>query len=298
MAVQRLSNSGRNGYSYKSLIAGVTPIPSVPTIGTATELTYASATVEFTAPGDYSGSTYTATSSPGSFTGTSATSPIVVTGLSGETTYTFTVTATNATGTSGASAASNSITTPAEFTPSSSYDALATYTVGAGGISSITFAGLPTGGQYTHLQIRGVSRTNRATYNTDNFKIRINDDTGNNYSWHSLNSAPNSPSNAANAGSESSVSYIAPFSTATSVETGIFGGAVIDVLDYASTSKYKTVRGLSGADTNGQASGYAGYFSVTSGLWRSTATVNSITLYPDYGSNFLQHTQFSIYGVR
>lgn len=52
-------------------------------------------------------STFTATSSPGSITGTGA-SPIVVTGLNPGTAYTFTVTATNANGTSTASSASNS----------------------------------------------------------------------------------------------------------------------------------------------------------------------------------------------
>jgi hypothetical protein len=54
--------------------------------------------------------TFTATSSPGSLTGTSASSPISVTGLSYGTAYTFTVTATNANGTSAASSASNSVT--------------------------------------------------------------------------------------------------------------------------------------------------------------------------------------------
>ena len=184
------------------------------------------------------------------------------------------------------------------FTPTGSYDALATYTVPSGGVSSITFNGFPTGGQYSHLQIRGISRTDRATYNTDNFTMRINSDSGSNYSWHQLNSPPNTSTSTVGAAGGASASLIYGFSTATSVETGIFGGSVIDILNYASTSKYKTVRALTGADTNGQASGYAGYVSFNSGLWMNTSAVNSITLYPDYGTNFLQHTQFSIYGVK
>jgi len=71
--------------------------PAAPTIGTATAGT-TSATVPFTAS-VYKGknntiSTYTATSSPGSITGSSATSPITVSGLTSGTAYTFTVTAT------------------------------------------------------------------------------------------------------------------------------------------------------------------------------------------------------------
>ena len=88
--------------------------PDAPTIGTAT-LGNAQATVPFTAPSSDGGSaitSYTATSSPGGITGTlsqSGSGSITVTGLTNATAYTFTVTATNAIGTSVASAASNSV---------------------------------------------------------------------------------------------------------------------------------------------------------------------------------------------
>ncbi len=67
----------------------------------------------FTAPentGVSSITGYTVTSSPGGLTATGASSPLVVTGLTNETPYTFTVTATNAQGTSAASSASNEVT--------------------------------------------------------------------------------------------------------------------------------------------------------------------------------------------
>ena len=86
--------------------------PNAPTIGTATAGN-AQASVTFTAPSDNGGTAitgYTVTSSPGSLTGTGSSSPIVVAGLTNGTAYTFTVTATNAQGTSPASSASNSIT--------------------------------------------------------------------------------------------------------------------------------------------------------------------------------------------
>lgn len=87
-------------------------LPGAPTIGTATATSSTAATVAFTAgsAGIAPTTLYTATSSPGGLTGTSATSPITVSGLTKNTAYTFTVTATNLLGTGVASSASNSVT--------------------------------------------------------------------------------------------------------------------------------------------------------------------------------------------
>lgn len=94
-------------------------IPDPPTNIVAT-VGNTQASVAFTAPVSNGGSTildYTVTSSPGGFTQTGASSPLVVTGLSNGTAYTFTVTARNSIGSSAASSASNSVT-PAPATVS------------------------------------------------------------------------------------------------------------------------------------------------------------------------------------
>jgi hypothetical protein len=113
------TNSNGNSTA-SSASASITPasVPQAPTIGTVT-LSGTSASIPFTAnaTGGAAVSTFTATSSPGGFTGTGS-SPISVSGLSAGTAYTFTVTATNSQGTSSASSASNSVTPVSYFTMS------------------------------------------------------------------------------------------------------------------------------------------------------------------------------------
>jgi hypothetical protein len=176
------------------------------------------------------------------------------------------------------------------FQPTGSYDALATYTVPSGGVSSITFAGLPTGGQYSHLQIRCIAKTDRAETD-DVVTMTFNSDTAANYSWHSLRG--NGSVAAASAGTSTSNIEINYGATGNSGATSIFAGSVIDILDYANASKYKTTRTLNGMDLNG-----SGWVYFHSGNWRSLSPVTSITLDQRYGSNFLQYTQFSLYGVK
>jgi hypothetical protein len=295
MAIQRLSNAGQSGYRYKSLIAGITPVASVPTIGTATALTYSTASVTFTAPGAYGATTFTATSSPGGFTGTSASSPITVSGLSELTSYTFTVTATNASGTSSPSAASSSVTTPAAFTPESGYDSLAVVSVGAGGLSSVTFTGVPSG--YKHLQLRIFAQTNRATYGTDNVSLQVNGDTGANYIYHYLRGSGSAATAAASSTSETSIIELLSQGAGTTT-SGVFGTGIVDILDYGSSAKNKTIRSLNGSDLNGAYSGSYGYVSLVSGLWRNTAPITSLTLAPVSGSAFTQYSSFALYGVK
>ena len=68
------------------------------------------------------------------------------------------------------------------------------------------------------------------------------------------------------------------------------GVSIIDIHDYASSTKNKVIRTVSGNDQNG-----AGNIYLTSGLWLSTAAVTSITLFTT--ANYL-NTTFALYGVK
>ena len=108
------SASSPVGLGTASVSVKAVTTPGAPTAVIATATGETTATVSFTAPTNNGGSaitTYTVTSSPGGITASGSTSPILVTGLSASTTYTFKVTANNGTFTSVPSAASSAITT-------------------------------------------------------------------------------------------------------------------------------------------------------------------------------------------
>jgi len=100
-------------------VIGSVSAPGAPTIGSTTALSPTSASVSFIAPGDDGGAvieTYTATSTPGTVTGTllqAGSGSITITGLTPSTTYTFIVKASNSAGESLGSSATASITMPA-----------------------------------------------------------------------------------------------------------------------------------------------------------------------------------------
>jgi hypothetical protein len=118
--VQARNNFATSPSSTVSASVTATTVPQAPTI-TSVTAGVESATLTFTAPAYNGGSaitSYTATSSPGGITSTlnqSGSGTFNITGLTAGTAYTFTVTATNANGTSAASTASSSVTPVAGF---------------------------------------------------------------------------------------------------------------------------------------------------------------------------------------
>ena len=282
-----------NKVSLKSVNGGNTPIADVvdaPTIGTATagaEL----ATVAYTAAATGGAATsFTAISTPGSITGTGS-SPITVTGLTGGTAYTFKVYGTNAAGvwTATQSQASNSVT-PAVAT---SFESIATATVGAGGQSSVEFTSIPS--TYTHLQIRMVARYTSTENSGKPVYMQFNSDTGANYFYHRLQGYANLSETGISAGDGTNVSFIRIGYTTGTATPNSYSAHVVDLLDYANTNKNKTIRNLSGWEINDN-SGYRAV-GIDSGAWNSTSAVTSIKIYPSDNS-WAQYSSFALYGIK
>ena len=173
---------------------------------------------------------------------------------------------------------------------SSDYESIQTVTLGSSQ-SSITFSSIPA--TFKHLQIRWISQDDRATYPISEIKCVFNSDTGANYSYHQLSGDGGS----VYGGSGSSASFIQIEQGGTTTG-GTFGGGVMDVLDYASTSIYKTTRALGGEMTNADYGGYYGIIALNSGNWRSTSAITSMTFSPRYASNFTQYTKYALYGIK
>lgn len=251
-------------------------------IGTTASVAFTAGSVATGGPVNY----FTATSTPGSFTANASTSPITVSGLSAGTAYTFKVKAGNATGYSSAgdSAASNSVT-PAQ---PGGFESIAT--LSGSGVSTVTFSSIPS--TYKSLQIRFTGRlatqTGGSLYNTN---LQLNGDTGANYTWHAIRGTGSSIIAYGSTGATFfDIEETMPDS---SVLANVFSGAIVDIHDYASTTKNKTMRAFSGTSTN-----TAGSIWLSSSLWTNTNAVTSITLYTNGSGNFATGTSFALYGVK
>lgn len=177
------------------------------------------------------------------------------------------------------------------WSPEGAYDALATVTVSSTAVSSITFAGIPTG--YKHLQIRFIARDNRATTGFDNMMMKFNSGASATYSWHRLAGSGTAAASVASPSSGDISLSEAAIGRANNT-SGIFGAGIIDILDYTDTNKYKTIRALHGGDANG-----SGSIVLTSGLWYgSTNAITSIDFTAENASSFTQYSQLALFGVK
>lgn len=162
-----------------------------------------------------------------------------------------------------------------------SYESIATVSLNTTQ-ASVEFTGIS--GSYTHLQLRILQRSTTP----NNTMMQYNSDTGSNYNWHELfgEGANAAAGNSAGSTTSMKATYLE------NIAAGVVGVGVIDILDYADTNKYKTMRGFAGSDANG-----SGYVLFRSGLWRSTSAITSIKLTPATGS-WDQYSSIALYGVK
>ena len=171
------------------------------------------------------------------------------------------------------------------------YESISTVTVGAGGSSTITFSSIPS--TYSHLQIRGISRVSTGGGSgTVSLQLNFNSDTGTNYTSNHVLYGTGSSALAAASGTSMALGSIVNFPQS-SATANAFGVVVADILDYANTNKYKTVRGLGGYDGNDT----NGIVTFRSFAWMNTAAISNITFTSGSG-DFAQYSSFALYGIK
>lgn len=149
-------------------------------------------------------------------------------------------------------------------------------TILTGTSTSITFSSIPS--TYKHLQVRmvaggvGVANINK-----------FNSDTGSNYTFHRLLG----DAGAVQSGAVPGQTFF--WTPALSTTSNIFGAVIIDILDYASSSKNTTVRMFGGVPEG------TGQVALNSGVWLNTAALTQFSI---EGSTFSVGSRFSLYGVK
>jgi hypothetical protein len=158
----------------------------------------------------------------------------------------------------------------------SSFESIATLTFSTPTYIA-TFSSIPS--TYKHLQIRYRVADDGASA----MLMQLNGNTASDYAWHYMRGNGTSATASAN----SSTTYIRPGELGTSKSYPTVG--IIDILDYASTTKATTVRYINGYDNNG-----SGLVQVGSGLWTQTNAISSIAL--QFGD--VNPATVALYGIK
>jgi hypothetical protein len=167
-----------------------------------------------------------------------------------------------------------------------SYESIATAT--PAGNNTVTFSSISSG--YKHLQVRYIARSSFSATGLSSIDVQFNG-ANTNYAYHRIYGNGSSP------GADSAISQSSGFIASATMANNVansFAGGVIDILDYGSTSKAKTVRALHGGDNNG-----SGGINLNSVLWFATpAAITSITFLLGAGETFATNSQFALYGIK
>lgn len=150
---------------------------------------------------------------------------------------------------------------------------------GTGSSGTITFSSIP--GTFTDLVL-----VLNPVYSTNvvNTNMRFNGDSGTNYSDTTIKD--NGSAAASYRDTNSNVFYVS--STGDSVTTSSRDNGIVNILDYANTTTYKSAI---------HKYNQTGHVMAQATLWRSTAAITSITILASTG-NYTTDATFKLYGIQ
>lgn len=174
-----------------------------------------------------------------------------------------------------------------------SYESIATAS-GTGSAATITFSSIPS--TYKHLQIRFIAKDTENLGSINNNTLTLTANSITSYVYHEVIGNGTSASTSWSGGINSNISFNQAIPTSFSGQADIFAVGIIDILDYASTTKNKTIRTLTGTDGNSTSTQYK--VRLHSSFVNSTAAISSLTLGIGGGGNLTSTSRFALYGIK
>jgi hypothetical protein len=153
--------------------------------------------------------------------------------------------------------------------------------------ASVTFSAIPA--TYTDLVIRFSARTDASAL-TDVIRLQLNNDTSTNYSYIFVYG------NSGGAGSSltsSATSTLISYGSAATGTANTFSSTEIYIPNYTSSAN-KPISAFNVQETNDAAASPSAWAS----LWRNSAAITSVKLYPNTGPNFVSGSSFYLYGIK
>ena len=170
---------------------------------------------------------------------------------------------------------------------------LATVT-GNGSASTLTFSSIPSG--YKSLHIRGIAKDTTSLTTPINLSLRFNGDSASNYAASQFYSNTNGSVYSGTQSSSTVITLQAADAPGSYGAANAYGSSIVDIIDYSSTTKYKTIKSISGITQNSSVLS-SGTIVLNGGVCQSTAAITSIAIIEGAG-NFTTNTTYTLYGVK
>lgn len=168
---------------------------------------------------------------------------------------------------------------------------IASATVGSGGVASIDFTSIPS--TYTDLCVK-VSVRNSVT--NAGLAVRLNNDTGGNYTFKILYGVGTSASSFSQTIAAGYNTFVFAYTQPSQFTANTFGNAEMYLPNYAGSSN----KSLS-FDSVSEDNDTVAYSSMTAGLWSNTSAITSIKLLTDpqgVSGNLVQYSSATLYGIK
>lgn len=168
------------------------------------------------------------------------------------------------------------------------YTLIGSSTAGSSGSASFDFTSIPS--TYTDLVLEFSVRTDYGS-TFDGCLLRINGDTGANYSIRNVRGAGGGT--ITSAGSSGATNLFVGSIPGVNATSSVFQNAVIYFPNYAGSSNKSLL-----IDSVSENNNTTAYTLLAGGLWSNTNAITSLKLYPEVGTVFVQYSTAYLYGVK